>query len=282
MVKDTKKKPEILEEIPKNVSDSIPYRGVYKNGVIEVSTNRFSKSYRLPDTNFKTANDDTQWHLAEQYSDFLNSFEHGIDIQLTLYNKTIDIEEFKKRVFLEMQNDSLNSYREEYNNMLLEKMSASKNNLMTEKYLTITLDAENIFIANDKFSQIDSMISDNMATMAKVEVKPMTLIERLSVLNTIYNDDADESLYQKRIINGKEVESFTLENCVKQGITTKEVISPHSLEFKSNIIHVGDRVAKSYYVHNYPTWIKGTIFTDFAEIPCNMLVSVFMSSMDQT
>ena len=274
-------KTKILEEIPKTVSDSIPYRGVYKNGVIEVTPNKFSKSYVIPDANFKTATDEAQWNLAEQWSEFLSSFDNGVDIQLTLYNKTIDMESFKKKVFLEMKNDDLNEYREETNEMLEKKMAGAKNNLKTEKYLTVTIYAENIFIANDKFAQIDSMISDNMATMAKVEVKPMTLIERLSVLNTIYNADAEESLYKKRIINGKEVESFTLENCARQGITTKEVISPHSLEFKSNKMTIGDRVARAYYVQAYPTWIKGTILTDFSKIPCNMLTSVFISTMDQ-
>lgn len=277
-----KEKIQVLDEIPRSVSDSIPYRGVYKNGVIEVSANKFSKSYKLPGANFKTSNDDTQWDLAERYAEFLNSFNNGVDIQISSYNKTIDIEDFKKKVYLEMQNDDINEYRDEYNNMLLQKMSASKNNLKTETYLTITIDAENIFIANDKFSQIDNMVSENMATMAKVEVKPMTLVERLSILNSIYNEDAEESIYTKRIINGKEVESFTLENCVAQGITTKEFISPHSMEFKSNIMKIGDRVARAYYVQNYPTWIKGTIFTDFSEIPCNMLVSVFMNSMEQS
>lgn len=277
-----KEKIQVLDEIPRSVSDSIPYRGVYKNGVIEVSPNKFSKSYKLPGANFKTSNDTNQWDLAERYAEFLNSFNNGVDIQISSYNKTIDIDDFKKKVYLEMQNDGINEYRDEYNDMLLQKMSASKNNLKTETYLTITIDAENIFIANDKFSQIDNMVSENMATMAKVEVKPMTLIERLSILNSIYNEDAEESIYTKRIINGKEVESFTLENCVKQGITTKEFISPHSMEFKSNIMKIGDRVARAYYVQNYPTWIKGTIFTDFSEIPCNMLVSVFMNSMEQS
>ena len=192
MVKDENTKVRILEEIPKTVSQSIPFRGVYKNGVIEVERNRYSKSYVLPDTNFKTSTDDAQWNLAEQYSDFLNAFDNGTDIQIVLYNKTIDIEAFKKKVFLEMQDDDLNEYREETNHMLEDKMAGAKNNLNTEKYLTITIDAENIFIANDKFAQIDSMVSDNMATMAKSEVKPMTLIERLSVLNTIYNADAEE------------------------------------------------------------------------------------------
>lgn len=277
-----KEKIKVFEEIPKNVSDSIPYKGVYRNGVFEVSNNKFSKSYKLPQTNFKTANNENQWDLAEKYAEFINSFSNDITIQISSYNKTIDLEDFRKKVYIEMQNDNLNDSREEYNNMLLEKMGATKNNLETENYLTVTIHAENIFIANDKFSQIDNMISDNMATMTNVGVKPMTLIERLSVLNSIYNEDAEESIYTKRIINGKEVESFTLENCVAQGITTKEFISPHSMEFKNNIMKIGDRVAKAYYIQHYPTWIKGTIFTSFSEIPCNMLVSVFMQPMEQS
>lgn len=279
--KSKKEKEKLLDEIPKSVSQSIPYRGVYENGIIEVSVNKFSKTYKIPETNFKTKTDEAQIRLAEQYSDFLNSFEQGVELQLTLYNRSIDKEAFKKKVFLEPRADELNDYRDETNRMLEDKMSGAKNNLVTEKYITITVYAENIFIAIDKFAQIDSIVSDNMATMTKSETRPMTLVERLSILNTIYNDDAEDSIYKKRVINGHEVESFSLENITKQGITTKEVISPSYMEFNRQNMIIGSRYARSYYIPYYPSWIKGTIFTDFSNLPCNMLVSASFSPMDQ-
>lgn len=278
--KPKKKNDKILDEIPKSVSQSIPYLGVYGNGVIQVSADRYSKTYKIPDTNFKTKTNEVQLKIAEQWSDFINSFEHGTVIQLTLYNRTIDKEVFKKKIFLEPRDDDLNKYRDETNAMLEDKLAGAKNNIVTEKYITITIYAENIQIANDKFAQIDSIVSDNMATMTKSEAKPMTLNERLSLLNSIYNGEA-ENIYKKKCINGQEVESFSLENIAMQGITTKEVISPCYMEFKRQNAIIGDRYARAYYVAYYPTWIKGTILTDFSNLPCNALISVTYTPMEQ-
>lgn len=268
------------KSIPKSAADSIPYLNVYNNGVIEVSRGKFSKTYKLPEVNFKTADDGRQYSLAEQYSQFISSFDSSVNIEITLYNKTIDIEEFKKEMFIEMKNDDLNGYREEYNKMLEDKMVGAKNNLITEKYLTLTVDAEDIFIANEKFQQIDNTVADTLATMTKASVRPMELVERMNLLYSVYNPDVDKPLYETRNIDGHFVESFSLENCERQGITTKDVIAPPSMQFMGNKIMIGDKVAKSYYVHNYPTWIKGTILTDFSAIPTNMLVSVYFKAQE--
>ena len=40
------------KRIPTTVMESIPYRSVYKNGIIEDYDGRFSKTYRLKNTNF--------------------------------------------------------------------------------------------------------------------------------------------------------------------------------------------------------------------------------------
>lgn len=48
-----------------------------------------------------------------------------------MYNKTIDAEDFQKKVFIPMRSDSLNGYREEFNHMLAQKMEGAKNNLET-------------------------------------------------------------------------------------------------------------------------------------------------------
>ena len=122
--------------MPQSVADSIPYKYVYENGIIEVETGRFSKSYFLPEVNFKTVDANRQASIAEQYSQFISSFDSSVTIEITLYNKTINIEEFQKNVFIEMKSDNLNEYRDEYNKMLQEKMVGAKNNLITEKYLT--------------------------------------------------------------------------------------------------------------------------------------------------
>ncbi len=277
-----KKKDKSENAIPKTITESIPYYAIYENGIIEVKPGVFSQSFIIPPVNFKTATDNDQWRLAELYSEFMNSFDSGITVQITIYNRTIDMDSFREKVFVKIKDDNLNDYREEYNEMLETKMRGAKNNLETEKILTVTVEAIDIDVATEKLQQLETLISDNMSVMTKKATTPLTMTERLDILNRIYNQDDARPIYEKRMIEGHESESFTLENCAAQGITTKDLIAPESIEFKTNDGKIGNHIVKSFYVSTYPTYIRGTILTDFAAIPTNMLASVFFMPIEQT
>ena len=280
--KDQKNKKKKYESaIPKSVTDSIPYVTVYEDGVIEVKPGVFSQSYPIPPVNFKTAGDTEQWRLAEVYMEFLNSFDSNVTVQMTLYNRTIDMETFQDEVYVKVMDDNLNDYREEYNEMLDQKMRGAKNNLETVKILTVTVEALDISAAEDQLTQIETVIQESLNNMTKKQPEPLTLVERLDILNQIYNQDEARPVYEKRMIEGHESESFTLEHLEEQGITTKDLIAPESLEFRGNEGKTGNTIFKSFYVSTYPTYIRGTILTDFAQLPTNMLTSVFFQPMDQ-
>ncbi|MCI7097865.1 MAG: DUF87 domain-containing protein [Lachnospiraceae bacterium] len=261
-------------------AQSIPYLQVYANGIIEVEAGVFSKSYRIPEMNFINASDKVQKRIVLAYSRFLSSFDESVTVQMTLFNRTIDIEEFQERVFFKMKPDGLNDYREELNNVILEKMTKAKNNLRTEKIMTVTLEANEIAQAVELFDQIDDSISMNMQMITESDAEPLTIYERLEILNSIYNPDSAKPLCEKRMIQGNEVESFSLENCIRQGITTKDVIAPASFDFKNDHIRIGNSYAKTFYISNYPSWIKGDILSDFASIPANLLVSVYFNTIN--
>ena len=110
--------------VPKTQEGSIPYQHIWENGIMELFPGYFSKSYHIGSVNFLTATDNDQWNIGQAYANFLGSFEKEATIEITLFNRSIDIEKFKASVLLEMQDDNMNLYREEYNNMLLDKMSA--------------------------------------------------------------------------------------------------------------------------------------------------------------
>lgn len=275
------KRAAVKQTIPKTLADTIPYISVFENGIIEVSPGLFSRSYKLPEVNFKTVNDEAQMVLAEKYSQFLGSFDAGMSAEISLYNKTVDVNEFQSKVFLKMRDDNLNAYRDEYNDMLLEKMSGAKNNIETIKLMTVSLRAKSIREASEKFAQLDRQVTDGMVEITRHDAPPMTIYERLELLNSIYNQDSTVPLCRERTAGGKKVQSFTLENCVAQGITTKDVIAPSGFLFRSRDFEMGGTVARSYYVSNYPTWLKGTVLTDFTAMPANILVSVYFNTVEQ-
>nr|WP_317428894.1 hypothetical protein [uncultured Blautia sp.] len=278
----SKKKKQKVQHIPQTLQDSIPYVQVAEeNGVFEIKPGEYSKSYYFPEINFRTLNNDSQLKIAQAYSTFISAFPQGTTVEVTIYNKNVDIMKFQDDIMLKMKNDGLDVYRDEYNTMLLDKLSGAKNNLETIKLLTVGIKANDMQEAFDKFNQIDGIVSENMALVTKRDSRALTTIERLDLLNTIYNHDAAISLRQKKIIQGVEVEAFSLENCRAQGITTKDVIAPSGMLVKNRDMEVGSSFTRSYYISNYPSWIKSTLLTELASLPANMLVSVYFDAIPQ-
>ena len=66
-------------------------------------------------------------------------------VQITINNRNIDQAEFAENVLLKPHKDSLNEYREEYNEMLKHKMAEGHNNMRREKYITLSISAESYF-----------------------------------------------------------------------------------------------------------------------------------------
>src|SRR5699024_2242879 len=117
--------------------------------------------------------------------------------ELSVYNRSVSIEEFMQGILLEMQADGLDAYRDEYNDMLLEKMIGAKNNLEAKKYLTISAPADDIRDAIATFSQIDATVAERLAHLVNRDVTPMDTISRLNLLSEIYNQDPTP-IYRKR------------------------------------------------------------------------------------
>lgn len=264
-----------------SAADAIPYIQVYENGIIEVDHHRFSKSYKLPEINFATLNEKKQYDVAEQYADFISQFTADTEVEMTLYNRSVDPDEFRDSVLIATKGDQYNYLRDEMNDILIDHMKHGKNNLTTDKIITVTVDAADIQFADERFAQIDRTVSDAISQISDgMRCDPMPLIDRLDILNSIYNPKEFRSLKETGMIDGHESEAFSLKNCERQGITTKDVIAPSGFNFKSNVIEMEDSLVRSYSITNYPSWIKATLLTEFSKIGTNALISVHYKPMD--
>ena len=276
-----KEKKKQKEEIHRTAADSIPYVEMYSNGILEVSPGFFSKSYLIPDVNFKIISDEQQQQKAEDWMKFIDSFEAGVEVQVTIYNKKVDMEKFRANVSIKERGDALDEYRQEHNHMIEEKLSAAKNNLETVKILTVTVPSEDVFMARDKFAQVEPNILKGINLMTKEDIRPMTALERLEIINSIYHQNDYIPLNRTIMADGKPVDSFSLENCAKQGITSKDAIAPDSMEFSGRDMRIGHTYGRSYFISYWPSWIRGSLLSDFSKIDCCLLISVTFTQMDK-
>lgn len=268
-------------KIPQTVQDTIPYLRVYENGIIETDKGVYSKSYPLGDVNFQIASQEEQEEIFLSYSDLLNTFGSDVKIQVTINNRNIDQEEFAANTLLKPRKDTLNEYREEYNEMLKVKMAEGHNNMRREKYITISINAETIEDATAQFARFDGEISNALKKIIQVETHPMTIEDRLAILHDIYNISSPEPLIKKAMVEKHEVESFNFEHMISQGLTTKDIIGPASIEMKPDHIVLGETYARVLFLDNLPTFLSTNILPDLTDVSCNMLVSVIYESIPQ-
>ena len=67
---------------PVNVQQTIPYKQIFRNGIIETRPGVFTKCYRIPDVNFKVASQEEQIRIFNKFGEFLNSFNENIRWQI--------------------------------------------------------------------------------------------------------------------------------------------------------------------------------------------------------
>lgn len=255
-----------------SVQESIPYKRVYEDtntngGVIEVENGLFTKSYVLGDTNYSDAGEEKQEQILQIFEKILNSFAINTHYEITLNNRTIDQEEFNKRVLIEYQNDKYDKIRAEQNELILDKMQEGKNNTRVEKYITVGVPAENIKEAMEYFGDVERELDIKIKKINGRGLNGMVLSlkDRLEILHDIYNVGKEGSF----------AGMYNLNTIMSQGITTKDIIGPSYMNFsKADYIQIDDKFARTLYLKALPEKLSSSVLESLMRVATNIVLSV--------
>ena len=100
--------------VPRTVQDTIPVDSVYKDGIFR-SGNRYTKSYRFLDINYKIASGEDKNNLFLTYSDLLNSFDPSVMTKITINNRKVDIKKFKEDILIPLDTFNKLGYKAKIN-----------------------------------------------------------------------------------------------------------------------------------------------------------------------
>lgn len=268
-------------KIPKSSQDTIPYHRVYKNGIFQSEGSLYTKTYELTDANFKTATQDHQDQMYYAYGDLINYFQPDVRPQFTIFNTKIDKDSFREHTLYQEKGDGFDLYRHAMNDVLEDKISEGQNNIVQKKFLTVGVRAENIQVAANVFSRVDTKISPKIKEINEADTVPMTLVKRLGLLHEIYNPSAAMPFYKKMEIGGEKVETFTIGHMLEMGLTTKDLVAPMDIQFYDDYFIIDDKLGRALSMRFYPTQLSADIMTDIANVPCTTLTSVHFSPMRQ-
>ena len=266
--------------IKSTIQETIPYVAAYTdNGIIETSTGVFSKAYRFQDINYHTATEENQQNFLLKYGQLINRFDPSIKFQIVINNRNIDMKDFKKNNLLPMKKDELDVFRKEYNQIILKKMEEGRNNLVKERYLILSTEAESIEVAENIFNRLDAEIVNAFKEIGGSRAEAMTTPERLELLYDIYNIGNEGNFLSEMKTEDKTIKSTDLESLQKMGISTKDLIAPSGFEFKKDYLLMGEKYARVLYLVDLPNSISDKFMSDLTGASCNMVTSINLISV---
>lgn len=249
-------------KIARTVQDTIPYEHVCSNYIIQVEENRFSKTYEFTDITYSAADPETQEQICVAYCDLLNSFDVNDDIQITLHNNVVSEKEFRERILLKHANDGYDEYRDEYNDMLLEKMQQGQNGLTTKKYLTLTVTAVDLQTAQQKFLTNELYMRACFQRIGS-ELTPLKANQRIRILADIFRGVNQEitPISSGEFWRGAE----------------KNLCCPDYFEFKKDYFMYNDKYARMVCLKQLPSSLTDEILKDICETSLPIVTTVNVS-----
>ena len=148
--------------VPRRVQDLIPVQRIWPDGIFQVGTNKYSKTWKFSDINYQVASEEDKDNMFLLYSDVLNSFDSAATTKITVNNHRLNKKDFENSILMPMKHDGLDDYRQEYNDMLLEKATGANglNEVLGNLHLAQGLYAQ----AEEDFAEVYS----NSAVLAQI------------------------------------------------------------------------------------------------------------------
>ena len=262
MQKQKKKRGQYQKKLaPKrNVQDLLRYEKMFESGICEIVPNYYSKSVRFSDVNYQIAQQDEQLLIFQKYGELLNSLDDMIHLTITILKKRVELDEMTDKLFYESKGDQHDSYREEVNQMLLQKINEGENRFTKENYLTFSTPANHLEQAKQLLGRIEKNLIGNLEEIGST-VDPLNGLKRLKLVN--------------QLLKSSEHFQFNYSDLVFNHLSTKAVIAPSSFNFKKkNYFEINEEYAQILYLKDYPARLSDKLMAELMEIPEEITLSI--------
>ena len=257
------------EEKRLSVQKTIRYKEMGRDGICRVQGKQYSKCIRFYDINYQLAQNEDKNAIFENWCDFLNYFDSSIQFQLSFINHKSSMKEFEKVIRIKPQNDAFDDVRMEYAQMLKQQLAKGNNGLVKSKYITFTIEADNINLARPKLERIESDILNNFKVLG-VPAYPLTGEERLQILYETFNPENMTDF------------KFDYNSLVKSGLTTKDYVAPTSFVFKDGkTFMMGNTIGAVSYLQILAPELTDKMLAEFLDMDKDLIVNLHVQSVDQ-
>lgn len=241
-----------------STQNTIKYNSLYENGLLHVAKDKWSRTYRLGDVAYLSANQEEKIDVIDTHAEALNSLDSGTTFQLLVINRKIE-DNTVERIKYEEFGDGFDNFRKEYNDMIERRFSSDSKNFQVEKYVTIGTEAYNREQADANLKEIGSSLENQYAQM-DIGFQELDGKERLDVF--------------AELLLGKHRLPYTYRDIALSDLHSKDFIAPNRLHFLENRFRINDGVAKVMYARNFPTFLTDRMIKNLTDIGEELAITV--------
>ena len=245
--------------IPRSVQQSIPIRRIYSDGIWQVG-NKHSRTWRFSDINYAAASEDERRHSFLAYGDVLNSLPTDAAAKITIVNHRLNPVDFQRKILMKERGDSLDLYRRESNRILTERVAQS-NNLVQEKYLTLSIAQRNIEESRAYFRRVDANLSKSFGRLDS-NARALSNQDRLRIFHDFFRPGEEQYFI------------FDQAAAIRRGMDFKDFICPDGLAFKAGHFETGDKVGRVLFLKDYASYIEDDMISALSDFSRSLMLSI--------
>ncbi|MCL1896728.1 MAG: ATP-binding protein [Clostridiales bacterium] len=244
--------------VPRSVQDVIPIKAMWDDGVFLVG-GKYAKSYRFEDVNFALASKEDKEAMFLRYAELLNSFDSAAAYKITIVVRKLDKEDFTKSILIPLKGDALDTYRTEYNQLLMDGVAS--NGFVQMKYITVSVPKKNIEEARGFFARVGTDLTAHLNRLGSRAIA-LDAEDRLTILHDFFRP-GEGSDYR-----------FDAKDAMRKGHSFKDFLCPDTFEFHKDHFVMGSRYGRVVFLRDYANYIKDSMLAELYDDNRDMVMSL--------
>lgn len=259
------KKSKIKDKEAKTAQQTLPYKRMLGNNLVEVRTGVYSKTYQFSDINYQISNEEDQTDIFLRYGDILNCLDTAVEMQVCIINTNVNKKDFNEKVLIKEKNDELDIYRQEYNAMIQDKLEEGRNDLRSEKYITLTTEAKTEDEARYRFNNIYGELQSNFKKLGS-NLREVTNPEKITLMKNIFRGQAV-------VIPRLSMQDY------EKGIE-RQYIAPEYFEFKKDYFMYNDKYARTVFIRDLPSFLNDKLISELTDLGLEQNISINIQAVE--
>lgn len=256
-------------KIPRDAVQTIPYRELYPDGLMQVNDKLYTKTLRFSDINYELAQPEDKEQTFDGLCDFYNALDSSMWAQMSFLNLRANLIDYRKSVTVPGQGDGCDDVRRELETILQAQLAKGNNGLIKRKYFTFGIEADSGQAARPRVERIEADLRNHLKNMG-VRSEPLSGYDRLEVLHGIFHPDGREKL------------RFNWDAVANTGLSTKPFIAPSSFDFRGGrTFKIGGMWGAASFLQIGASQLNDRVLSDFLNLDCSQIVTIHIKAVNQ-